>query len=372
MQNVVSRLISLRQIHDQVEARLVDARTAPKPVSLSFSYMGHHHRHLFAQIVAIDNLREAYALTAKGKRATYGYLAFKESAEVNLATLQASLIEGTYAPLPPREFTIYEPKPRQIAALSFQDRVVQHALCRVVAPIYDRSLMGRAYACRTGRGTHLGVRSVQSELRDVLREQGDVYFLKTDFRQFFASVNRPRLWRELEHKIACRPTLALMERFTARTGTGLPLGNLTSQLYANLYGAIFDRWLVSQGVRRWHRYMDDCVVIGHDWRPLLELLKRVEQFVSDEIHLKLSRWMVAHYQRGVNFLGYRIWPTHKLLRKDSVRRARRKLAAFTRYGETEERERFLGSWMGHAQWADSRNLMRSLGLSADMPLAIAG
>jgi hypothetical protein len=312
----------------------------------------------------MDNLRTAFSLTRRGKGNTLGFLEYKEDAEVRLFELHEALASGSYTPAPPAEFIVYEPKPRQISALRFPDRVAQHALCRVIGPIFDSTLLSRCYACRVGRGTHYGVLAVQSELRRMLAAQGDLYFLKTDFRHYFASINRPRLWREIERKISCRKTLELIERFLPREGCGLPIGNLTSQLFANVYGGIFDRWMVSQGVRHWHRYMDDVVVLGGaEWRPMVQLLKSAESFARDEMGLGLSRWMVANYERGINYLGYRIFPTHKLLRKSSVIRARRKLRVFERRGNTEARSRFLASWMGHASWADSHNLLSSLNLN---------
>lgn len=334
--------------------------------------MGKRHKHLFERIVAMDNLRAAYELTARGKRDTFAYLEYKEHAEPRLAELHLALTAGTYAPAPPREFMVYEPKPRAISALSFADRVAQHALCRVIGPIFDRVLMGRCYACREGRGTHAGVRAVQAELRRLSggatsctsqAAAGDVYFLKTDFRQYFANIGRAPLWREIRRKISCVRTLALIERFTPRQGRGVPIGNLTSQLWANVYGHIFDRWLVAQGALHWHRYMDDVVILGTCWRTLAGLLRRAEVFVREQMGLTFSKWMIAHCARGVNFLGYRIWPTHKLLRRSSVTRARRKLRHFTRTGDAAGRRNFLAAWRGHAQWADCANLLRSLNLN---------
>lgn len=325
--------------------------------------MGQRYKNLFPSIIAMDNLRAAFNLTWRGKRNTLAYLQYKEQAEVNLLTLQDAFASGSYVPAPPREFVIFEPKPRQISALSFSDRVAQHALCRIIGPIFERVLMSRCYACRVGMGTHYGARRVQAEMRRLLRDNGDLYFLKTDFKQYFASINRARLWVEIERKISCKPTLALIERFLPRTGQGLPIGNLTSQLFANLYGHIFDRWLVAQGALRWHRYMDDVVVLGGaQWKPMVELLRKAEEFAAQEMGLRLSRWMVAHYSKGVNFLGYRIWPTHKLLRRSSVVRAKRKLRCFAKHNDTEGLQRFTASWMGHASWADSHNLLTSLNL----------
>lgn len=203
---------------------------------------------------------------------------------------------------------------------------------------------------------------MQAELRSMLKTGSDVFFLKTDFRSYFASIDRAILWREIERKVSCRRTLELIEQFTPHTGTGIPVGNLTSQLWGNVYGHIFDRWLVSQGALHWHRYMDDAVVLGTEWGVLADLRRGAADFAAGHMHLSLSRWMVAHHERGINFLGYRIWPTHKLLRRSSVTTARRKLRHFAKTGDTLARQRFLGAWLGHARHADSHHLLRSLNL----------
>jgi hypothetical protein len=326
--------------------------------------VGKKFRNLFTSIATEENIREAYRKTSLGKRLTPGYLLFKEESEAGLALLLRDISSGIYLPEPPAEFMVYEPKPRKISALKFRDRVAQHALCNVIEPLFDDTLMGRCYACRSGSGVHHGVVSVQAELRRAIRCHGGegVYFLKTDFAKYFPSIHRPTLWREIERKVSCRRTLQLIEVFLPRDGSGLPIGNLTSQLFANVYGAIFDRWLVAQGVLTWHRYMDDVVVIGHDWRSMVDLLRRAEDFAATAMHLRFSRWMVAHHSRGINFLGYRIFERYKLLRKSSVRGARRKLRHFARRGDHAARARFLGAWLGHASWADARNLISSLQL----------
>ena len=128
---------------------------------------------------------------------TWGYLEFKEYAEANLLLIQQELVNGSYKIGPYREFTIYEPKARLISALDFKDRLVQHALCNVISPIFDRGLLPYTFACRVGMGTHAGVRHVQA----MLRSGGYKYFLKTDFAKFFPSVNRARLHEMIVKKI---------------------------------------------------------------------------------------------------------------------------------------------------------------------------
>lgn len=329
--------------------------------------MTKRYRNLIGSIVSDDNMREAYRLTARAKRLTPGFLAFKEFDALNLAELAQDMRSGAYRPGKSSEFFILDPKRRLISALPFRDRVAQQALCLVVGPLFDRALLPRCFACRPGKGTHAGVRALQSDLRRLAAVGQPVYFLKTDFSRYFASIELAALWKLIEAKISCRGTLRLIEKMVPRQGIGLPIGSLTSQIFANLYtGATLDRHLQQTlGERFWYRYMDDLVVLGHDAAHLRRLKDEIERFSRERLFLRFSKWQVAPVSRGVNFLGYRIWATHKLLRRDSVVRARRKIAAYRARGDREKLARFVGAWLGHANHADSRNLIRHLDLHAE-------
>ncbi len=326
--------------------------------------MGKKHKHLFERVVAPDNLWSAYRKAARGKRGTLGYLLFRQSDAANLTYLAGAISDGSYQPGEPRKFMVFEPKPREISALPFVDRVAQHALCNVIEPIFDQVFMPQSCACRRGRGTHMAAIKVQALLRQVIRDGGSPWVLKTDFSKYFASVDLEVLNREFRRKISCKRTLALIEIFVPPTGRGLPIGNLTSQLAANLYGHAFDRWLAHQvGISGFVRYMDDVVVVGRSREAMALLQVMAEQFARSALGLRFSHWSVQPWHRGVNFCGYRIWPTHKLLRRSSVTRAKYKLAELAKSGDWLARNQFLAAWRGHAQWADSRNLMISLGVT---------
>ena len=321
------------------------------------------YRNLIGQITADANMREAFRLTSLGKRLTPGFLEFKEFSIINLQDLAAAMRDGSYRPGMPHEFRIFDPKERLISALPFVDRVAQHALCAVIGPIFEATLLPRAFACRPGKGTHAAAMSVQADMRRLTRDDGQLYALKTDFSRYFASIEHAALWQLIDAKISCRATLRLLETMLPRTGIGLPIGNLISQIFANIYAGVVDRHLQQDlGERYWYRYMDDIVVLGRSTDHLRRVRSSIEDLSRDRLGLRFSKWSIQPIGRGVNFVGYRIWPTHKLLRRDSVTRARRKIAAYRAAGEHERLERFLAAWTGHAQWADSRNLMKSLGL----------
>lgn len=188
---------------------------------------------------------------------------------------------------------------------------------------------------------------------------GEVWYLKTDFRKYFESVNKPLLRKEYKRKISCPPTMRLLDRSLLSQPGGLQIGRLSSQLSANLYAHQLDRWLVHD-VRftRFFRYMDDVVFVAHSKEALKLLFMRLKSFISSRMKLELSHWHIQPALRGINFVGYRIWDTHKLLRKGSVTLAKRKMRKLP----SHKRELFTASWLGHAAHADTHNLLVRMGL----------
>ena len=318
-------------------------------------FMVKKYRNLIDKITTIENLRLAYEKTSRGKKMSFGYLEFKEYAEANLLLIQEELKDGAYKIGDYREFVIYEPKPRLISSLDFKDRLVQHALCNVVSPIFEKTLMPQTFACRIGLGTHAGVRFVQSRLR-----HGEFkYFLKTDYSKYFPSVDRLVLHDMIDRKIACDATLKILQEIIPVHGKGIPIGSLTSQLFANVYGNAADRFIhFDCRQREWARYMDDIVVLGNNKDELFDTFSRLNDFSMEHLKLRIGKWQISPTNRGINFLGYRIWSSHKLLRKDSVVRAKRKIARYIRCQDQESLTKFLASWCGHAKWADTRNLFK--------------
>lgn len=319
--------------------------------------MGKRHNHLIERIADIDNLRAAYAKTSRGKRETWGYLEFKEYAELNLKHMRESILDGSWVQGEYRQFTVYEPKPRLISALDFKDRLAQHALVNVIGPIFEAGFLPYTFACRAGMGTHAGVRHIQAELR---RTQA-THFLKTDYSRFFPSIDLARLHYMIHHKIKCRRTLDLIRSMVPDTGYGLPIGSLTSQLFANVYGNVIDRFVHFElGARHWARYMDDMVILSSNRYELRNWFEDIEIASADRLGLKISKWQVSPITHGINFLGFRIWPRHKLLRKRSVIGAKRKIKQFIKTENPVGLNQFIAAWRGHASHADTCNLFNHL------------
>ncbi|MGV1867173.1 MULTISPECIES: reverse transcriptase domain-containing protein [unclassified Rhizobium] len=327
--------------------------------------MAKKYRNLIGPITADINMRQAFRTTSLGKRMTPGHLEFKEFSILNLRYLADAMRDGTYRPGAPREFRIFDPKERLISALPFEDRVAQHAVCAIIGPIFEATLLPHSFACRPNKGTHAAAIAVQADMRRLLKNGDPLYVLKTDFSRYFASVERMALWKLIDAKISCAATIRLLEHMLPRDGIGIPIGSLISQTFANIYAGVVDRHLQQDlGERHWYRYMDDIVVLGRSTDHLRKVRAAIEQLSRDRLGLRFSKWSIQPVSRGVNFVGYRIWPTHKLLRRDSVTRARRKIRFYRAIGDHRKLEKFLASWTGHARWADSRNLINSLEISS--------
>ena len=320
-------------------------------------FMGNKHKRLFDKIITKENFADAYLKTRKGKRNSMSYLEFKEYGQLNLEELRQEVAEGEYVRAPFRNFYIFDPKLRLISGLPFRDRIVQHALNNVIEPIYESSFLPYTFACRPNKGTHAGVKYVQS----LLRKGHVTHFLKTDFSKYFPSIHGPTLYKIHDAKIYCHRTMRLMETITPRDETGIAIGSLASQLNANIYGTLADNFVHHVlKPQAWARYMDDMILLDNDSHKLRDMKNRLEEFAHDHMALKFSKWSVAPVNRGINFLGYRIWPRHKLLRKQSVTRAKRAIKSLKARGDETALNRFLAAWTGHASWADTHNLMSHL------------
>lgn len=318
--------------------------------------MGTKYKNLKDQICDWNNILLAYKKASRGKKSTRSYLEFKEYHLINLKKIQEDLLNETYEMDPSFDFTLFIPKERNIKALSFRDRVVQHAIHNIIEPIFDKSFLPFTYACRSNKGTHVAVKHVQSIMR---RTNEPLFYLKTDFRKYFKSIGYDKLHGIIRRKISCRFTINLLTLFFPVGGKELPVGWLLSQLFANVYGSVVDYHIHhTLKQRNWARYMDDIVIFSTDRDELVALKDEIVSFSKKELDLELSKWYIHNINKGLNFLGYRIWKTYKLIRVDSMIRAKRKVYKYIKHEEHDKFRQFIGSWKGHIQWADCYNLKK--------------
>lgn len=319
--------------------------------------MGKKYKNLYGLISERRRLWEAYHRASLGKKNSLGYLVFRMFEAANIERIILALENESYHPEKHNEFYVYEPKARKISALPFLDRVVQHSIYSVTAPIFEKTFMPQSFACRDNKGTHAGAKYVQS----IMRKAGNSWCLKVDFKGYFYNIDREVMWKEIDNKITCKKTRGLIEKFHPKDGKGLPIGNLTSQLLANVYGHVLDRYITHElKVKNWARYMDDTVMFADSKEELVDVFKKLTEFARDEMKMEWSKWSLRPSSLGVNFLGYRIWSTHKLIRPDSVRRAKIKIKYYTKHNELEKLKKFKASWLGHIKWANSHHLKQKL------------
>lgn len=298
---------------------------------------------IYPKIYDYENLYNAYLKARKNKRYRNDVLKFSNNLEENLIILQNDLIWRSYEVGEYKDFYIHEPKKRLIMALSFRDRVVQWAIHLVINDFYEKSFITHTYACITNRGTHGAVADMQRWIRQVNRKKDKHYYLKMDVAKYFYRIDHDILLGIIKKKIKDEDAVWLLEtiiRSEHKFGLelnyeeeirindkGIPIGNLTSQLMANIYLNELDQFVKRKlGMKYYMRYMDDFVILHNDKEILNILLKTIEGFLSKELGLKLNnKTCIRPLDLGLEFLGYKIWWSHIKLKKKTALKMRRNL-----------------------------------------------
>ncbi len=338
---------------------------------------------LWERVISFENLHEALRRAALGKRKRPDVAQFLLEQEAEVAALRRELAGDGYRPGPYREFLVRDGKPRLISAAPFRDRVVHHALTQVLEPVLERRFTGDSYACRAGKGTHQALERAKQAAAQF------PYVLKCDVRKYFDSVDHAILKSQLERVVKCRSTLRLAGRIIdgakdrpfqplqhfpgdnlfspAARRAGLPLGNQTSQFFANVYLNPLDHF-VARELRPpvYIRYVDDFVLFAGSKSALGEMKAAIEGLLDGlrlRIHEGKSR--VYRCRDGVTFLGWRLFPGYTRLVRGNVARFRRRLRAFQDAWEAGEMSREdvrdrIRSWIGHAAGGDTARLRERL------------
>lgn len=344
--------------------------------------MPQSHTGLWPQLIAWDNLVRAYQRCRRRKRNSAAATAFDFAWETELLTLADALASGRYVPGPYRHFWIHDPKPRKISAAPFRDRVVHHALVQVIEPVFERGFITDSYACRRGRGTHRAI----ARARHYLHRHR--YFLKTDIVRFFPNVDHAVMRVALARRIADPRVLALIDTilasgagvlaeqatptyfpgddlFAISRPTGLPIGNLTSQFFANVLldrvdHAIKERLCVPGYVR----YADDLLLFGDDKRQLWQWRDRVAaELAALRLRLHPDKTRVGRSRDEVVFLGWRLSGDSQRLCQTAIRRFSRRIRHLRwarRTGRITPADvtRSVQAWLAHARHGHTQGLKR--------------
>jgi RNA-directed DNA polymerase len=342
------------------------------------------YKNLYPQICSFENLYLAFKEARRGKRRRPDVAAFENNLDQELLRLQDALQAQRFKPGPYRHFTVYEGKPRHISAAPFRDRVVHHALCNILEPIWELRFIHDSYACRRGKGTHSALDRCTYFARRY------AYVLQCDIVQFFPSMDHQVLYDILARHIADPPSLALCRQIidsgegihndvyrmqwfpgddllACVRPRGLPIGNQTSQFWANVYLHELDDFVKRElSSRGYLRYCDDFLLFANDKSTLHHWRRAIEQRLA-RIRLKIHNRKTAIYpvSNGIPFLGFRVFPEHRrLARSNGLRFQRRwrRLLEARGAGRVDSRalRTRLKAWIAHASHGDTWGLRRSL------------
>jgi len=339
---------------------------------------------LYSQLCSYENLFLAFCKASKGRKKRAYVTEFGSKLHENLLDLQWELFTRTYAPMPLKSFVIRDPKTRKISKSHFRDRVVHHALCNVIEPVFEPRFIFDSYANRKGKGTSAALKRFEHFLRKVTRNGRTVFgsdnsnfvigfALKADIKHYFERVDHKILLSILAKMIADKQVIWLagiiLGNFSSlEEGKGMPLGNLTSQFFANVYLNELDYFVKHNLKAKYYlRYVDDFVILSKDMDYLEFCRLKIGAFLLNHLKLELhpQKSKIIPLSRGVSFLGLRIFYNFKLLKKSNLRKLEKRIQKFQvelkegaiSYENIEQS--FLG-WGGYAASADTFRLRKKL------------
>jgi retron-type reverse transcriptase/predicted DNA-binding transcriptional regulator len=345
---------------------------------------------LFAGICSYDNLELAFRKARKGKTHKDYVIEFENNLEENILRLRSELLLHTYRPAPLKTFILRDPKTRKISVSEFRDRVVHHALCNIIEPIFDKTFIYDSYANRKGKGTFAAIKRFENFKRQVSRNNTRPCFvLKADIRHYFDNVDHNILTTIIKKRIPDEKVLWLIQTILAnhRTTTegkdranhgfaglssqsrkGMPLGNLTSQFFANVYLNELDQYVKHElKAEHYIRYVDDFVILHNTKGRLEQYKERIDVFLNARLALELhpDKSRITGLEQGIGFLGFRIFYHHKLIRKKNLLKFETKLCTLKEecakgLAERENIVEFFEGWLAYTSHANTYKYRRHL------------
>ena len=319
--------------------------------------------HKFEDIISLENLLAAWREFLPGKRNKKDVGIFAIRLMDNLFRLHQDLLYHDYSPGAYESFKISDPKPRQIHKASVRDRLLHHAIYNQLYLFFDKAFIYDSYSCRVGKGTHKTISRFQDYFNKVSRNNTrNCWVLKGDIRKFFASIDQEILFGILKEKIVDKDIIWLLEKviFSFNSGVerkGLPLGNLTSQLFANIYLSEFDQFVKHHlKINYYIRYADDFVIMSDDREYLKNLIAPIKEFLFTSLKLDIhpKKVFIRTVSSGVDFLGWVVFPDYKILRQTTKRRMFKKLK------ENNYKEESFNSYMGMISHGNTKKIRKDI------------
>lgn len=320
------------------------------------------YNNLFDKIVSLDNLYEADKRARRQKSHRPEVMLFDKNKDKLLLDLQRKLINGEYETSEYYVFKIYEPKEREIFKLPYYpDRIVHHAIMNIMEPIWVSAFIKGTYSCIRKRGIHKALKDVKFALKDEINTQ---YCLKLNIRKFYPSIDHDILKTIIRKKIKDKRLLSLLDEII-ESAQGVPIGNYLSQFFANLYLTYLDHWIKEQKkVRYYFRYADDIVILGGDKQQLRDLFYNIQDYLNNKLKLNFKdNWQIFKVDsRGIDFVGYRVFHTHTLLRKRIKKKFCKKINKLNKKQNLDKDtyKQKICSYIGWIKYCNGRNLLNKM------------
>lgn len=308
---------------------------------------------LYSQIITIENLQLADAHARKGKGHQYGVKLHEKNQDQNIQLLHEMLLNKSYQTSQYTTFKVFEPKERLVFRLPyFPDRITHHAVMNVLEPIFTNLFTADTYSCIKGKGIHGASRAIKKALID---KSNTKYCLKLDIKKFYPSVDHVILKQLLRQKFKDINLLWLLDEIID-SADGLPIGNYLSQYFANYYLTYFDHWIKEdKAIKYYFRYADDIVILSDNKQHLHQILEAIKRYLKDDLKLTVKQ----NYQvfpvevRGIDFVGYKFYHTHTMLRKSIKKR-------FAKAISKHKNKATIAAYKGWTKHCDSKHLLKKL------------
>jgi len=327
------------------------------------------YRNLYGKLCSYDNLLLAFNKAKKRKSKKPYVQKFEKNLKSELCKLQWELLTGIYRPAPLTTFIVRDPKTRKISASHFRDRVVHHAICNIIEPIFESRFIYDTFANRKGKGT-LGT---LKRFDEFMHKVSHGFALKADIKKYFENIDQKTLLKILKIRIKDESVLdlisiVLQNHKTSRTGKGMPLGNLTSQFFANIYLAELDNFVKHELHAKYYvRYVDDFVILSQDRSQLQAWQEKIDLFLKNELQLTLhpDKTKIIRISDGIPLVGFKVYPHHKIIKKSNRLRFFRRLHAYkdglqTRSITPEHVQLGISGWEGYAKMGNTYKLREEI------------
>ncbi len=321
------------------------------------------YKNIYQKLCTKENIALAFKKAQKRKSLKSYVIEFKNNLNENLETLRQELLSETYEPRPLKTFIVRDPKTRKIRKSDFRDRIVHHTICNILEPVFNKLFIHDSFANRKGKGTLKALERFDKFKRKASKNNTrKCYVLKADIRHYFDEVNHDILIDILRKKISDERLISLIIKVLKNHSNkvGMPLGNMTSQFFANVYLNELDQFVKYDLKAKYYiRYVDDFVILHNDKNILKMYKKRIDIFLKEKLQLKLhpNKCKIILIQYGVLFLGFRNFFYQRLLRKANILRMKRQLFIKS-YDSLCE---YLEGWMAYAMHANTYNLRKKIG-----------